>query len=77
MGQFNDKLFDAIFELIFDLLNEYDRGLWEDIRYVPLAEMWIESLGEAISRSDSDEEIDAIIRQEFRDKLEKAITGGN
>jgi hypothetical protein len=77
MGQLNDKMFDAIFELIFDLLNEYDIGLWEDIRYVPLAEMWIESLGEAISQSASDEEIDVILRQEFRDKLEKAITGGN
>lgn len=33
---------DRITNLIFDLLNEYDIGLWEDIDYVELADKWCE-----------------------------------
>lgn len=30
--------------LIYPLLNEYDRGLWEHISYIELAEEWIKVL---------------------------------
>jgi len=31
-------------KLIYPLLNEYDRGLWEHINYIELAEEWIKVL---------------------------------
>ena len=32
---------DMVVNLIYDLLNEYDIGLWRDIEYVDLAEYWV------------------------------------
>ncbi len=28
--------------IIFPLLNEYDRSVWEDIEYIELADKWVE-----------------------------------
>lgn len=36
-----DKIVDSI---IFPLLDECDRGLWEDIDYIELAGKWVEAL---------------------------------
>lgn len=35
-----DKIVDAIFEI----MNAYDRGVWEDIEYADLAEVWVDAL---------------------------------
>ena len=32
---------DRVLNLIYDLLDEYDRSIWEDIDYVDLADAWI------------------------------------
>lgn len=35
---------NKVVDVIFDLLNEYDRGLWDDIRHVDIADVWCEAL---------------------------------
>ena len=39
-----EKTFDVdkVAELIFGLLNECDIGLWENITYIDLADMWVD-----------------------------------
>ena len=35
-----------IFNLIYDLLNEYDIEVWEDIQYIDLADFWVKMIKE-------------------------------
>ena len=39
---------DRIVKLIYDLLNEYDIGLWRDIEYIDLAEWWVETIDSGV-----------------------------
>lgn len=32
---------DYAVDLIYQLLNEYDIGLWRDIEYIELADLWV------------------------------------
>ena len=32
---------DYAIDLIYQLLNEYDIGLWRDIEYIELADLWV------------------------------------
>ena len=35
------NVLDYAVDLIYQLLNEYDIGLWRDIEYIELAELWV------------------------------------
>lgn len=35
---------ERVLNLIYDLLDEYDREIWEDIDYIDLADAWIHIL---------------------------------
>ena len=35
-------------ELIYGLLDEYDRSLWENIRYIDLADAWLSIIDESL-----------------------------
>lgn len=43
---------DRTATLIYDLLNEYDIGLWRDIEYIDLAEMWVDAIDNKIYDED-------------------------
>lgn len=40
------KMNKRIFNLIYDLLNEYDIEVWEDIQYIDLADFWVKMIKE-------------------------------
>ena len=35
---------DRVLKLVYDLLDQYDRSIWEDIQYIDLANAWINIL---------------------------------
>lgn len=37
---------ERVFKLIYELLNEYDIEVWEDIQYIDLANFWVEMIKE-------------------------------
>lgn len=37
---------DRIFQLVWDLLNEYDIQIWKDIDYIELADFWVNMIEE-------------------------------
>lgn len=54
---------DRVTNLVFDLLNEYDIGLWEDIEYVPLAEAWCNRVTQICDGTDKDDELKAALKE--------------
>lgn len=38
---------ERVLNLIYSLLDEYDRSLWENIRYIDLADKWLEIVDES------------------------------
>ena len=51
---------DRIFQLVWDLLNEYDIEVWEDIQYIDLANFWVEMIKETSKKYDDLEEVENI-----------------
>lgn len=41
---------ERIFKLIYELLNEYDIEVWEDIQYIELADFWVKMIKETSKR---------------------------
>ena len=37
-----EKTYNRVTELVYNLLNEHDINLWKDIDYIDLAEKWVE-----------------------------------
>ena len=37
---------ERVLKLIYELLNEYDIKVWEDIQYIDLANFWVEMIKE-------------------------------
>lgn len=37
---------ERVFKLIYELLDEYDIEVWEDIQYIDLANFWVEMIKE-------------------------------
>lgn len=37
---------DRIFQLVWDLLDEYDIQIWKDIDYIELADFWVNMIEE-------------------------------
>lgn len=35
---------DKCVDLVYDLLKEYDMGVWEDIEYIKLADFWVRTI---------------------------------
>lgn len=56
-----------ILNIVFDLLKEYDRSCWEDIRYIDLADVWLNILD--YTKFDWDNPIERNELDEKRKKL--------
>jgi len=41
---------ERIFKLIYELLDEYDIEVWEDIQYIELADFWVKMIKETSKR---------------------------
>lgn len=54
---------ERVTKLVFDLLNEYDIGVWEDIEYVPLAEAWCNRVERICDGTDKDDELKAALKE--------------
>ena len=42
---------ERVFKLVYDLLDEYDIEIWEDIQYIDLANFWVEMIRETSKKS--------------------------
>lgn len=40
---------ERVLNLVYKLLDEYDRSIWEDIRYIDLADKWLYIVDESIN----------------------------
>lgn len=49
---------ERIFRLIYELLDEYDLEVWEDIDYIELADFWVKMIKETSKRFDDLEELE-------------------
>ena len=47
------KIEDRILRLVYDLLNEYDIEMWENIDYIDLAYFWVKMIKETSKKYDS------------------------
>ena len=54
------KIEDRILRLVYDLLNEYDIEMWENIDYIDLAYFWVKMIKETSKKYDSLVEVEKI-----------------
>lgn len=72
---------ERVLELIYPLLDEYDRSIWEDIRYIDLANAWLKIVDESLDilkkKHKRISAIDIIELEELRRKMLLDYLKGN
>ena len=65
---------DRIFQLIWDLLNEYDIQIWKDIDYIELADFWVNMIEETAKNNPfhNYDELERLRERKLREYLFKS-----
>ena len=65
---------DRIFQLVWDLLNEYDIQIWKDIDYIELADFWVNMIEETAKNNPfhNYDELERLRERKLREYLFKS-----
>ena len=65
---------DRIFQLVWDLLNEYDIQIWKDIDYIELADFWVNMIEETAKNNpfNNYDELERLRERKLREYLFKS-----
>lgn len=65
---------DRIFQLVWDLLDEYDIQIWKDIDYIELADFWVNMIEETAKNNPfhNYDELERLRERKLREYLFKS-----
>lgn len=68
------KTEDRIFQLVWDLLDEYDIEIWKDIDYIELADFWVNMIEETAKNNPfhNYDELERLRERKLREYLFKS-----